>query len=220
MKVTVMSDIEKELHDMIGNELYPCNAAKGVLARSNMEVCVVSNMASDEAAKTVQSRLEAFGKRGDEGGLISFVVAFEDQPVHCEHHYDALLWGFLQRLHDVDAPLAPWDERVSRDPDSPEFSFSVGGEAYYLIGRNPRRSRMAGRLSVPAIVFNPHRQFEAFRQRGKYDRLRDTIRANDVRYSGSVNPMLQDFGSASEAMQYSGEAHEEGWACPLQIKAA
>lgn len=205
---------------MIGDELYPCNAAKGVLARANMEVCVVSNMTSDEAARAVQSRLTTFGKRGDEDGLISFVVAFEDQPVGCEHHYDSLLWGFLQRLHDVDAPLSPWDERVSRNPDSPEFSFSVGGEAYYLIGLNPCSSRKARRLSVPAIVFNPHRQFEAFRQRGKYDRLRDTIRANDVRYSGSVNPMLQDFGSASEAMQYSGEAHEEGWACPLQIKAA
>lgn len=206
---------------MIGDDtLYPCNAAKGVLARANMELCVVDNMISDEAAATVQSRLTAFGKQGDENGLISFVVAFEDQPVHCEHHYDALLWGFLQRVHDLDAPLCPWDEHVSSDPNDAKFSFSVGGEAYYLIGLNPCSSRKARQLSVPAVVFNPHRQFEAFRQRGKYGRLRDTIRANDVRYSGSVNPMLQDFGSASESVQYSGEQHEENWRCPLQIKAA
>ena len=220
MKETRIADIEQELRAKIGDALYPCNAAKGVLARANMELCVVDTMTGGEAAATVQSRLTAFSKRGDEDGLISFIVAFADQPVYCEHHYDSLLWSFLQRLHEVDAPLCPWDERVSRDPNDPEFSFSVGGEAYYLIGLNPRSSRKARQLSVPAVVFNPHRQFEAFRQRGKYGRLRDTIRANDVRYSGSVNPMLQDFGSASEAVQYSGEAHEEGWECPLQIKAA
>ena len=215
-----MSNIEHELRAKIGDAPYPCNAAKGVLARANMELCVVDTMTGGEAVATVQSRLTAFGRRGDEDGLISFIVAFEDQPVSCEHHFDSLLWSFLQRLHEVDAPLCPWDERVNRDPNDPEFSFSVGGEAYYLIGLNPRSSRKARQLNVPAVVFNPHRQFEAFRQRGKYGRLRDTIRANDVRYSGSVNPTLQDFGSASEAMQYSGEAHEEGWRCPLQIKAA
>ena len=204
---------------MIGDALYPCNAAKGVLARSKIELCVVDRMMSKKAAETVQTRLETF-KQLPAQGLVSFIVAFNDQPIYCEHQYDALFWSFLQQLHDVDEPLSPWDERVSSDPNDPNFSFSVGAEAYYLIGLNPHSSRKARRFPVPAIVFNLHRQFEALRQAGKYNRLRDTVRANDVRYSGSVNPMLRDFGSASESVQYSGEEHEEGWQCPLQIRAA
>ena len=212
--------VERELQTMIGDALYPCNAAKGVLARSNIEVCVVDQMTSKKAAETVRGGLEAFSQQQSAKELVSFIVAFNDQPIYCEHQYDSLFWNFLQQLHDVDAPLSPWDEHVSRDPNDPKFSFSVGGEAYYLIGLNPHSSRKARRFPVPAIVFNLHRQFEALRQAGKYSRLRDTVRANDVRYSGSVNPMLQDFGSASESMQYSGQEHEEGWQCPLQIRAA
>ena len=211
--------VERELQTMIGDTLYPCNAAKGVLARSNIEVCVVDQMTSKKAAETVQARLETFSQQPVKE-LVSFIVAFNDQPIYCEHQYDSLFWNFLQQLHEVDAPFNPWDEQVSSDPNDPNFSFSVGGEAYYLIGLNPHSSRKARRFSVPAIVFNLHRQFEALRRGGKYGRLRDMVRANDVRYSGSVNPMLQDFGSASESVQYSGKAHEEGWQCPLQIKAA
>ena len=211
--------VEQELQTMIGDTLYPCNAAKGVLARSNIEVCVVDQMTSKKAAETVQARLETFSQQPVKE-LVSFIVAFNDQPIYCEHQYDSLFWNFLQQLHEVDAPFNPWDEQVSSDPNDPNFSFSVGGEAYYLIGLNPHSSRKARRFPVPAIVFNLHRQFEALRRGGKYGRLRDTVRANDVRYSGSVNPMLQDFGSASESVQYSGKAHEEGWQCPLQIKAA
>ena len=52
--------VERELQTMIGDTLYPCNAAKGVLARSNIEVCVVDQMTSKKAAETVQARLETF----------------------------------------------------------------------------------------------------------------------------------------------------------------
>ena len=202
---------------MIGGALYPCNAAKGVFARSNMELCLVSSMSSQKAAQSVQARLAAFGQRNHEG-LASFIVLFNDQPIRCEHHYEALLWSFLQRIHELDAPLYAWDEAVSSDPNDPHFSFSVGGKAYYLIGFHPHSSRQARQFRVPMIIFNPHQQFEALRQSGKYSRLRDTIRANDIRYSGSVNPMLRDFGSASETRQYSGQAQGKGWRCPLQIK--
>ena len=213
------ANVNHELQALIGDTLYPCNAARGVLARSNIELCVVDRMTSREAAATVQARLEGFSKQPPSQELVSFIVTFSDQPIYCEGHYDALFWSFLQQLHDVDATLHPWDEQVSRDPNDPEFSFSVGGEAYYLIGLHPHSSRKARRFLVPAIVFNLHRQFEALRRGGKYTRLRDTIRSNDVRYSGSVNPMLQDFGAASETVQYSGQQHEEGWRCPLQTRA-
>jgi FPC/CPF motif-containing protein YcgG len=74
----------------------------------------------------------------------------------------------------------------------------------------------ARRSSASAtLVFNPHAQFEQIRTNGRYNHLRDTIRTRDVAYSGSVNPMLQNFGEASEVYQYTGKAYDNAWQCPF-----
>ncbi len=51
----------------------------------------------------------------------------------------------------------------------------------------------------------------------KYDMMKNAVRKRDVAYSGSVNPMLKDFGKASEVFQYSGRKYDENWQCPLKI---
>ncbi|MDB5235831.1 MAG: hypothetical protein JWR44_2824, partial [Hymenobacter sp.] len=53
------------------------------------------------------------------------------------------------------------------------------------------------------------------RANGRYDGLRDTIRTRDVAYSGSINPMLQNFGTASEVYQYTGKVYDDAWKCPF-----
>ena len=45
--------------------------------------------------------------------------------------------------------------------------------------------------------------------------MRDVIRARDERQTGSMNPMLADFGKRSEAIQYSGRAAGADWKCPF-----
>lgn len=42
-----------------------------------------------------------------------------------------------------------------------------------------------------------------------------TIRAREIDFEGSVNPMLSDFGQQSEARQYSGRAVEDNWEAPF-----
>lgn len=36
-------------------------------------------------------------------------------------------------------------------------------------------------------------------------------------YSGSINPMLEDFGTSSEVYQYSGRKYDAEWRCPLKF---
>ena len=60
-----------------------------------------------------------------------------------------------------------------------------------------------------------HARFEQLRAEGKYERLRDTILERDERLAGSINPMLQRFGEASEARQYSGRLVSADWRCPF-----
>jgi FPC/CPF motif-containing protein YcgG len=103
---------------------------------------------------------------------------------------------------------------VSSDPNDPEFSFSFAGRAFYVIGIHPRSSRIARTFPWPALVFNPHEQFERLRTDGKWKKMQKAIRARELVLQGSINPMLTDFGEESEARQYSGRAVSSDWTPP------
>ena len=148
-----------------------------------------------------------------ERGFRSFVAAFGGEPPASEAAFERALWALLRALHARDR--CAWDAAVSPDPESPHFSFSFAGTAFYVVGMHPRASRPARRLPVPAVVFNLHAQFEQLRREGRYDKVRSLIRERDRAYAGSVNPMMEDHGVRSEARQYAGRAVEAGWACPF-----
>jgi uncharacterized protein len=110
-----------------------------------------------------------------------------------------------------------YDKRVSSDPTSRDFSFSIKEEAFYIIGLHPKSSRAARKFDHPTMVFNPHQQFEVLRSTHRYEKMKNIVRKLDTAYSGSVNPMLQDFGNSPEVFQYSGRKLDQSWQCPLKI---
>jgi FPC/CPF motif-containing protein YcgG len=122
----------------------------------------------------------------------------------------------LQQLHDLDAPHHSWDPAVNADPDDAEFAFSFAGTAFFVIGLHAGSSRAARRFAWPTLVFNPHRQFEQLRHDGRYSRFQEVIRRAETGLQGTVNPMLGEHGSLSQAAQYSGRRVEDGWRCPFQ----
>ncbi|QGN57407.1 hypothetical protein GKE56_05450 [Nostocoides sp. HKS02] len=70
---------------------------------------------------------------------------------------------------------------------------------------------------LPTLVFNLHEQFEQLRGSERFARMRDTIRRRDTELQGTVNPMVGDHGSESEARQYSGRHVPPGWAPPVDL---
>ncbi|MEO8174066.1 MAG: guanitoxin biosynthesis heme-dependent pre-guanitoxin N-hydroxylase GntA, partial [Sediminibacterium sp.] len=148
----------------------------------------------------------------------SAAIIFEGPLELTETLFDTVLWKRLQALSDLDSQNYSYDQRVDPDPASPDFSFSIKEEAFFIIGMHPASSRAARQFSYPVIVFNPHAQFEDLKQRNKYESVRSITRKRDTVYSGSVNPMLDDFGSSSEARQYSGRVYDAEWKCPFTHK--
>jgi hypothetical protein len=166
------------------------------------------------AAADLARDLAAFAADPDpERGFRSFAAVFGGDAPPDETAFEAQLWETLGAVHAADR--APWDASVSADPADPAFSFSVAGRAFYVIGMHPNASRPGRRFERPALLFNAHDQFETLRREGRYDRVRGVIRTRDEALAGSVNPMMEDFGTRSEARQYSGRAVEAGWACPF-----
>ena len=155
-----------------------------------------------------------------DGEFTTFIASFEGPVVTDESSFETLLWDTLQQLHDLDAPHHDWDRAVSADSADPRFSFSFAETAFFVIGLHAASSRITRRLAWPTLVFNPHRQFEALRADGRYERFQQVIREAERTLQGNVNPMLTDFGRRSEAAQYSGRQVGEQWRCPFHSRAA
>ncbi len=47
--------------------------------------------------------------------------------------------------------------------------------------------------------------------------MRSLIRSRDVDLQGTVNPILRDHGTMSEARQYAGSPVADDWQCPLEV---
>ncbi len=209
----------ERFHAFIRDRAFPCIGAKSALAKSQMRVLVARDIASAWNDLPIHAELHAFAQRykADPKLFQSFAVIFEGPGDLDEEAFERHLWERVQSLTDKDAWRgAPIDPRVDDTPDSPHFSLSFGGEAFFVVGLHPAASRTARRFERPAMVFNLHDQFEQLRAGDLYEKLRQTILARDEVLDGSINPMLARHGEVSEARQYSGRLVDDDWRCPLR----
>lgn len=161
------------------------------------------------------ARFVADRRPADAAHFSTFVAAFTGPLSSPEEGFEAILWQQLRALHEIDAPDHGWDTSVSSDPGDPTFAFSIGGVAFFVVGLHGRASRLARRFAWPTLVFNPHDQFTHLRATGHFGRMQEMIRQRELAVQGSINPMLSDFGTRSEARQYAGRAVDDDWHCPF-----
>ena len=210
--------IREAFGEFVGDARFPCLAAKTTLRTGDEHLRVYGVLGSVQVSDALATDLAMFAREASSGRsrLTAFVAIFTGRPPASERAFERRLWTQLQLLHERDDPAAGWDPAVSADPRDPRFSFSFAGTALFVVGLHPRSSRLARRFRWPALVFNPHAQFERLRREGRFERLRDRIRARDIALQGSINPSLSDFGERSEAEQYSGrDTTGSAWRCPF-----
>jgi FPC/CPF motif-containing protein YcgG len=211
------SSMVGEYLERIRGFLFPCVAAKAAASNGGIKSYVAGHMACQADDRNILEFLYEFVDQFRQlaHSYMSAVVLFRAPEIQSERMFDKLLWQRLQSIADLDAEKFRYDKRVDPDPSSPNFSFSIKEEAFYIIGLHPKSSRHARAFPYPGLVFNPHDQFARLRKEGKFDGMRRTVRKRDMQYSGSVNPMLMDFGESSEAAQYSGRKYDTTWKCPF-----
>jgi len=209
--------IIKEYSEYLRKKDFPCVAAKAALSRNHIQCMVASHMACPADDKTILQYLYSFVDRyrASEESYHSAAVIFKEPVEINEAFFDTLLWQRLNSLSALDKQKYQHDLRVDSDPNSPRYSFSLKEEAFFILGLHPGSSRRSRQFKYPALVFNPHAEFEKLRNSDRYTRMKEVVRKRDVEFSGSVNPMLADFGEASEVYQYSGIRYNTDWTCPL-----
>lgn len=197
---------------------FPCLGAKAALGKHQLQVMEAASLSGSAEDSAIHAAIRRFVRayRADRSLFSSFAVAFRAPLTLTEPQFERALWARLSGLSAIDQAWFAWDESVSDDPASPHFSFSLAGEAFFVVGLHPGASRAARRFEYPTLVFNPHDQFVQLRQRDLYEPLQAKIRARDIALDGEINPMLSDFGEGSEALQYSGRRLPPDWVCPFQ----
>jgi FPC/CPF motif-containing protein YcgG len=208
----------------ISGDDFSCVGAKAALNGDLFRIGFYGEMNAPETNRVLAHDLQAFAVEQKEAttNYASFAAVFAAPVIEDESAWENSLWTQLKNLHELDRRQFAWDSAVSSDPEDVHFSFSCAGTGFFIVGLHPQSSRLARRFSRAAMVFNPHAQFDRLRELEQYERLQKTIRAREMKLQGSLNPNLSDFGTQSEARQYSGRAVEENWKCPFhaQIKAA
>jgi hypothetical protein len=209
-------EIEQEFARFVNDASFSCLVGKGVVHQRAHVIGSYPPLGTRAATRALAADLAAFGAGDhDPMKLRAFVAVFPDHAPRTELAFEARLWAQLQRLHEHDDPEAGWDPSVSDDPADPMFSFSFGGEAYFVVGLHAHSSRISRAFRWPALVFNPHSQFGRLRGEGRFKRIQQAIREREIAVQGSLNPNLADFGERSEARQYSGRPVEDDWRCPF-----
>ena len=210
--------VHAQFCEHVSNPDFPCIGAKASLNGGCYRFGFYPEMNAAETTAALAHDLWLYVQERPsfQSEYATFVASFAAPIVADEKSWEKLLWQQLQDLHELDRQHYDWDKAVSSDPESPNFSFSFAETGFFVVGLHPASSRISRRFKWATLVFNAHSQFERLRELNKFERMRVTIRARDLKLQGSLNPNLSDFGKHSEARQYSGRAVEENWKCPFQ----
>lgn len=215
LKAVSEEQIKAEYAEFILENEHPCIMAKTIFAMDQFILKTYEDFGSMEASarllKDLKEYIEAYDFESND--FKTFLAVFPNSPEYSEISFEELLWKQLGNIHKLDSEQ--WDPAVSDDPKDENFSFSIAGKAFYVVGLHPNSSRKARQSPYTTLTFNLHWQFEKLREMGTYQKVRDRIRDRDVALQGSINPMLEDFGNNSEAKQYSGRKVDKEWKCPF-----
>lgn len=207
--------IHGALRAFIDDVHYPCVGAKSAIHNNSYRLGIYGGLGEDASTTALARDLKSFvgDSEAFDADFATFVAVFEGPSDLDADAFETHLWKQLQQLHDADGDS--WDEAVSADPDDPHFSFSFARYAFFVVGLFPASERLSRRFPWPALVFNPHAQFERLRATDQWARMQQVIRRKEEALQGGINPVLRDFGTESEARQYSGRAVDADWQAPF-----
>ncbi|MEP6959564.1 MAG: guanitoxin biosynthesis heme-dependent pre-guanitoxin N-hydroxylase GntA [Nitrospirota bacterium] len=215
------TNIHDEIRSFILQENYPCVAAIQSVVRNDYLVATYGQFGSGTHWQQLRADLLQYVElqRATQSRYMSFWAVFitptktPDNEADFEEH----LWRELSLLSSEEERSVDWGKHDSSDPNDHSFCLSLNGDKLFVVGLHPQTSRVARRFSRPAMVFNTLSQFEQFEKDGTYGTMVNTIRRRDLKFQGSINPMVLAHGDVWESIQYSGRENPDSWKCPFHF---
>jgi len=174
--------IEAEYLAWIGSDQFTCLGARAAARRQVTRLVEPGPIGESGTTASLHDAMREFVRNviSPDENFTTLVAIFDDGPEVDEQEFDRIFWRQLQALHDLDATSYAWAEGVSSDPESPNFSFSLIGHPFFVVGMHPAASRISRRFRRPAMAFNSHRQFDRLRAAGAYSGLKTRIRTREI----------------------------------------
>jgi uncharacterized protein len=211
--------IQEQFIQFIQHADFPCIGARAAAKKKQLYFFIGEDLRSNQNDTAIVNHVYQFIKL-TENALKTCIIIFKEPYNLSEKEFEGYLWQRLQALHHLDSIHHLWDPSVNSDVTHNNFSFSLGGQAFFIVGMHPHSSRKARQFTYPTLVFNLHEQFEQLKQENHYETMKNKIRENELEFCGSINPMLKDFGTQSEAVQYSGRTVEDNFCCPFKTSSS
>ncbi|MFJ6675465.1 guanitoxin biosynthesis heme-dependent pre-guanitoxin N-hydroxylase GntA [Actinosynnema sp. NPDC091369] len=209
---TVEKEVRDALTDFISEEDFVCLGARAALRRNTIVHHHYRALGPASVLDHHQDLLTFLkGFEPTDRSFTSFVATFDEPARTTEHEFEALVWEYLQDMHEEDGKQHPWSDIYDSDPGSSNFAYSVGSHPFFIVGLHPGASRPSRRFAKPALVFNSHIQFNALGM--KFLKLKSKIRKREREFHGAVNPSFVKY--RDEARHYAGRFTEPDWECPF-----
>ena len=210
---------DRALRGFLGGTSFSCVAGKAVVNAGAYRFGYYLGFGDRRSTEGLARDLAAFvaERSSMKAPYSSFIAVFEETAGGDERWFEAALWRQLEGLAELGSRHYSWNREVGADPHETNFAFSFAGEAFFVVGLHPQSSRLSRRFFLPTLAFNAHAQFRHARKSGAFQRITSIVRERELVLQGSINPELREFGTRSEARQYSGRATEENWQCPFRV---
>jgi FPC/CPF motif-containing protein YcgG len=209
--------MKEQFREHIMSKYFPCLNAKIAFRRNTFCFGFYDILASKDTTKLLWNHLIDFVNRQSDFWsnneiFTTYVACFQTPRDIDEIVFERLLWKQLQLIHDEDVQNGmKWAQNYSDNPTDPNFGFSVGGRAFFIVGLHPNSSRKARRFQTPTITFNSLDQFANLRQLKMFNEVKQVTRNNDLLQNKSINPNLIINHQKSDAFEYSGKLIHEDW---------
>jgi hypothetical protein len=212
------SQVGSALQQWFDPKTYPCIPAVQSFTKHDYLVGLYDHFGQGAHSQLLAQDLLFFRERQKQSRslYLSFWAVFAPGEPLSEEEFETRMWRELSYLTSYEDPQTKWDPLFSSDPADPRFCFSLGGDAFFIVGVHPESSRLARRFPYPGIIFNLYDQFEELDRRGQYTAIVKKNRERDVKFQGSVNPMVEKYADRWESIQFSGRDNPPDWKCPFQ----
>ncbi|MBX3034657.1 MAG: YqcI/YcgG family protein [Bdellovibrionaceae bacterium] len=212
--------MEQEIARLIGQHHYPCIAAITSYHRDDYRLGFYGELGRGQAWRELRQDLLFFlnEQKTTSSPYLTFWAVFDPVPPLSEEEFEQRLWRELSFLTSEEQKDLDWPADAPKDPADKKFCFSLGGEAFFVVGLHERSSRLSRRFPRPALVFNVFRQFQSLMTEGLYEPMVQKNRQRDVRFQGSANPMALWHGDDWESIQFSGRDNPPEWKCPFHFR--
>ncbi len=208
--------VDSHIKQLIQEKDYPCIGALRAVKKAEYRIGIYENFGEGSASEFLRNDLLRFidEQKKSRSAYLSFWAAYPNDSTSSDKDFETRLWKELSSVSSLDP--SPWDPNFSSQPEDKNFCFSLGRNAFFIVGLHSKSSRRSRTFPYPSMIFNLYEQFEIIKRLNQYKPMVDINRKKSLNFDGSVNPMTEKYADTWEAIQFSGLQNDDHWKCPFQ----